>query len=259
MQENLTGAVQEWIDDGKAKPAARPLIILVGADKGGVGKSLTARVLIDYLTHGAGSLLTSQIKIFDTQTPAGDLQRFATTAEIVDITRIEDQMKIFDALSGVTVVDLQAGLLSITLKLLAESGLLADVKAGAANLAVMHVLGPNITSLGEIPAVTRMLGGSAKYIPVKNYISESAGFFEWDTNGRLAEDLKRLEPHMVVVPHLVDRACEVVQNKAMSFEAYAQDRTQSRMLRGKVRAWLDAVWADFDKVGIRALVDGARQ
>jgi hypothetical protein len=254
MQENLTDAVKTWVEDGP-KVAAKPLIVMVGSDRGGTGKTSVSRVLVDYLARAN----TAGVKIFDTQCPAGDLQRFVNAAEIVDITRIEDQMKIFDALSGVTVIDLQAGLLSVTLRLLIESGLLEDVKSGTVNLAVMHVLGPNITSLGEIPAVTRMLGGSAKYIPVKNYISENAGFFEWDTNGRLAEDLKRLEPHMIVVPHLVDRACEVVQNKAMSFEAYAQDATQSRMLRGKVRVWLDAVWADFDKVGIRALVDGARQ
>ena len=49
----------------------RPTVILIGADKGGVGKTTVARTLLDYLT-------TQEIptRAFDTEAPKGVLHRF---------------------------------------------------------------------------------------------------------------------------------------------------------------------------------------
>ena len=49
----------------------KPAVILVGADKGGVGKTTVSRVLLDYLA--ANNVLT---RAFDTETPRGTLNRF---------------------------------------------------------------------------------------------------------------------------------------------------------------------------------------
>jgi MinD superfamily P-loop ATPase len=48
---------------------ARPAVILVGADKGGVGKTTVARTLIDYF--GAHQ---TPIRAFDTESPRGTLR-----------------------------------------------------------------------------------------------------------------------------------------------------------------------------------------
>ena len=48
-----------------------PTVILVGADKGGVGKTTVARTLLDYL---AANKLAA--RAFDTETPKGTLHRF---------------------------------------------------------------------------------------------------------------------------------------------------------------------------------------
>jgi hypothetical protein len=49
----------------------KPTVILVGADKGGVGKTTVARTLLDYLT--AENL---PARAFDTEFPKGTLKRF---------------------------------------------------------------------------------------------------------------------------------------------------------------------------------------
>src|SRR5580698_776854 len=49
----------------------KPAVILVGADKGGVGKTTVARALADYLT--GKNIMT---RAFDTESPRGTLQRF---------------------------------------------------------------------------------------------------------------------------------------------------------------------------------------
>ena len=84
---------------------AKPAVILVGADKGGVGKTTVARTLIDYL----GAHQTST-RAFDTEWPRGTLKRFhPELTQVVDVTSVSDQMKIFDTLGSadakVTVID----------------------------------------------------------------------------------------------------------------------------------------------------------
>src|ERR1700733_7121546 len=107
---------------------AKSAIVIVGADKGGVGKTTVARTLLDYLlAHQAHT------RAFDTESPRGTLKRFHPDGtSIVDATMVADQMRIFDTLNApdplVTVIDLRAGLLSPTLKALRDIGFFAAVK-----------------------------------------------------------------------------------------------------------------------------------
>ncbi len=89
---------------------AKPVVIVVGADKGGVGKTTVSRTLLDYFS--ANNVPT---RAFDTESPRGTLMRFhPDITEIVDMTTTSDQMKIFDTLNAaspsVTVIDVRAGL-----------------------------------------------------------------------------------------------------------------------------------------------------
>ena len=54
----------------------------------------------------------------------------------------------------------------------------------------------------------------------------------------------------ISVPHLNARATEAVQQRQCSFAAYAGDINNSRILRGYVRAWMSAAWAEFERVGL---------
>src|SRR6202795_4162893 len=78
------------------QPMAKPAVIIVGADKGGVGKTTVARTLLDYfIAHQVPT------RAFDTEAPRGTLKRFhPEVTEVVDMTVIADQMKIFDTLNS---------------------------------------------------------------------------------------------------------------------------------------------------------------
>ena len=155
---------------------SKPTVIVVGADKGGVGKTTVTRALLDYFqAHGVPA------RAFDTESPRGTLKRFhPDITEIVDMTATADQMRIFDTLGGpdnrVTVIDIRAGLLSPTLKALGEIGLLESAKKGQITFAVFHILGPSIASLDEIAETANFMQG-AKYFLVKNFINNTS-FFE---------------------------------------------------------------------------------
>src|SRR5262245_1264582 len=128
---------------------AKPTVILVRADEGGAGKTTVARTLLDYF----GAHQTST-RAFDTEWPRGTLKRFhPDLTEVVDVTSVPDQMKIFDTLGSaeakVTVIDVRAGLLSATLQALTDIGFLESAKKGQTHFAVNPHHGSTIASVYE--------------------------------------------------------------------------------------------------------------
>src|SRR5665647_259080 len=224
---------------------ARPAVVLVGADKGGVGKTTVARTLLDYFAAHQ-----TPTRAFDTESPRGTLKRFhPDVTEIVDVTSIPDQMKIFDTLGNaeakVTVIDVRAGLLSPTLQALSDIGFLESAKKGQITFAVFHILGPSITSLEEIAETARFVG-DANYYLVKNHINETS-FFEWDpaTYNSYFKQMACEQVEVAGVPYV-----SFVANKNVRGET----ANNSFVLRGYVRHWLGNVWGEFDRVKLVDLV-----
>jgi len=238
---------------------ARPAVVLVGADKGGVGKTTVARTLLDYF--GAHQTPT---RAFDTESPRGTLKRFHPAAtEVVDVTSVPDQMKIFDTLgnaeASVTVIDVRAGLLSSTLQALSDIGFLESAKKGQITFAVFHILGPSIASLEEIAETARFVG-DANYYLVKNHINETS-FFEWDpaTYNSYFKQIKGAEE--IIIPKLNEMACEQVEVASVPYASFVANKdakgeaaNYSFVLRGYVRHWLGNVWGEFDRVKLVDLV-----
>jgi hypothetical protein len=231
---------------------AKPVVIVVGADKGGVGKTTISRTLLDYFV--ASSI---PCRAFDTESPRGTLKRFnADITEIVDLTSTTDQMKIFDSLAvgapTVTVIDVRAGVMSTALESLKNIGFLDMARSGSLTFAVFHVLGSSIASLDEIAATATYMSG-VKYCLVKNHVSNNT-FFEWDT-ATFNSYFNRIQDAVGIdVPQLDPMAFEQVEVASLSFVQYIGDTKQSFVLRGHVRHWLGNVWKEFDKIRLAELV-----
>jgi hypothetical protein len=225
----------------------KPVLFLIGADKGGVGKTTIARALIDYLAYRK-----VPVRIFDTEHPKGDLRAFHPEADVIDFAAVKDQMKVFDgvATDAVTVVDIRAGVLSPMLQTLNDAHFLDDVRSGEIIMCVLHVLGPSLASLAEVAEVTKMIGGGARHLIVMNHTNDTQ--FDLAQDPRYTEVLRLMAPGTVNVSKLTEFACEIVQKYAVSFSAFIRGEGPpgGRLLRGKVRHWLESVWAEFDRVGI---------
>ena len=248
----------------KAAHMAKPAVILVGADKGGVGKTTVARTLLDYfIAHNVPT------RAFDTEAPRGTLKRFhPDLTEVVDITSTADQMKMFDTLSGadaqVTVIDIRAGLLSPTLRALRDIGLLDAAKKSQITFAVFHILGPSIASLDEIKETATFMG-DASYFLVKNFINNTT-FFEWDPNTHNSYFKTIKEAKDITIPKLNEMACEQVEVAAVPYVSFVANKGTdgenaafSFVLRGYVRHWLGQVWAEFDRVKLIDVVGTEQQ
>jgi hypothetical protein len=240
----------------------KPAVILVGADKGGVGKTTVARTLLDYfIAHQVPT------RAFDTESPRGTLKRFhPDITEVVDVTYVPDQMKIFDTLNSaeaaVTLIDIRAGVLSHTLKALRDIGFIDAAKKGQLTFAVFHILGPSIASLEEIAETASYLG-DAKYFMVKNFINNTH-FFEWDEATHSAYFKQVKDAVEINIPKLNEMATEQVELASVPYVTFIGNKKQSGesaaysfVLRGYVRHWLGNVWAEYDRVKLIE-VAGAR-
>jgi hypothetical protein len=237
----------------------QPAVIIVGADKGGVGKTTVARTLLDYFT--AHQVAT---RAFDTETPRGTLKRFhPTLTEVVDMTEVADQMKVFDTLNSseaaVTVIDVRAGVMSPTLKALRDIGFIEAAKKGQITFAVFHILGPTIASLDEINETAAYLG-DARYFMVKNFINNTH-FFEWDEAAHSSYFKQVRDAVEVTIPKLNEMATEQVELASVPYLTFIANKKPSGepaaysfVLRGYVRHWLGNVWAEYDRIGLTDLV-----
>jgi hypothetical protein len=231
----------------------KPAVVLIGADKGGVGKTTVARTLLDYFAERR-----VRARAFDTEVPKGTLKRFyPDLVDVVDINYVPHQMRIFDTVNStdasVSLIDVSAGLLSPTLHALRNIGFIEAAKKGHITFIVFHILGPSIASLDEIVETAAYLG-DGKYFMVKNFINNTH-FFDWDKATHEAYFKTIPDAVEITIPKLAEMAAEQVDLASVPFTAFIANKKKSGdtasysfVLRGYVRHWLETIWAEYDRV-----------
>ena len=231
----------------------KPTLIMVGADKGGVGKTTISRAILDFLARK--NILA---RAFDTENPRGTLHRFyPSNSEIIDLNAVADQMKVLDTLESakvpVTVVDLKAGNLSTALDTFDRIGVLEAARDGQFNLGLIHVVGPSVASLDEINEVSKYISG-IDYIIARNFINET-NFFEWDesTYKRYFSNLNGAAE--MDVPKLNEMAYEQVDLAGVTFNNFIANKAAtgkagkfSFVLRGYVKKWTSEIEAELEQL-----------
>lgn len=232
-------------------------LILVGANKGGVGKTTVTRLLIDYLR-----MANRNVQAFDTQSPVGALKRFyPDIADIIDITHIRDQCRLIESLAAhdaVTIVDMKAGQLTHTLKFMQDVGLLDAAARGEARVLVLHLIGASVASLSEVEDMAPFTD-KCDYRIVKNLVNDS-NFFK--QNARFSERYLSVSDARkeILVPRLDPLAYEAVELTGLPFSSFVFDEPsrlveklpRSFVLRGYVRTWLERSWNNFEAAGLSA-------
>jgi len=243
----------------------KPTLILVGADKGGVGKTTVSRALLDYFARK--NILT---RAFDTENPRGSLHRFyPANTEIIDLGNVAHQMRVLDTMETsnvpVTIVDLKAGNLSYSLDLFERIGVLEAARNGMFTMGLFHVVGPSIASLDEIGEIAKYLSG-IQYVVARNSINET-NFFEWDEATYRKYFSQIAKTQEISVPKLNEMAYEQVDVAGVTFKDFIDNRAAdgsqgkfSFVLRGYVRKWCSEIDAEFAHVKmLQDVLTGGRQ
>jgi hypothetical protein len=230
---------------------AQPHVIVVGADKGGVGKTLLSRTLLTYFHTKAWPIRPFDTEIYEVRSidrPKGVLTRFHPETELINLTQSKGQVQVFDSLAKTptTLIDIRAGLLTPTLDVLEDIGFLEAVAAGKIRLTLLHVIGSSVASFAEIAQVNRILhadAAGARHYLVMNHINDST-FFEWNDK---AKDALALGDGHILIPKLDALAAEHVESLGIPFQDYLTN-ADSMVLGGKVRGWLKQVFLQYDDV-----------
>jgi hypothetical protein len=238
-----------------ANPIIKPTLVIVGAQKGGVGKTTVARLLLHWLEDKKRAHVA-----FDTEAPLGSLIRFHDDkTELADISEVTAQMRIFDAVandrSGSTfVVDLRAGQLYALLDLLTDLRILRDAKDGAFDVVFLHIIGGSIESIREVGGTLDRFSG-AKHIVVTNP-GNGADLADWEAS-EVRANIERESGIEINIPALnkqtyleIDRAgstfAQFVNNKSKT----GADASYSYVLRGYARNWLFKSMTEIDRINL---------
>ena len=149
--------------------------------------------------------------------------------------------------------------MSPTLGALRDIGFLDMAKRSDLTFAVFHILGPSIASLEEIAETSKFLV-DARYFLVKNFINNTS-FFDWDERTYNSYFNRIKDAVEIGVPKLSEMAYEQVEVSAVPFATFIADKTASGapasnsfVLRGYVRHWINNVFAEYDRVRLVDLI-----
>ena len=226
-------------------------IHFIGGEKGGVGKSLMARVLAQYLIDRGDPFIG-----FDTDRSHGALMRFYSGyASPVIVDRYEALDAIMEAAveqpERRILVDLAAQTHDPLVRWMDDSGVLNLADETGVAIHYWHVMDTGKGSVGLLARLLDRFGTGLKYVLVRNQVRGN-DFSVLEQSGQQARALG-LGARIVSVKKLHESAINKIDATSSSFwTAKNGDGHPSLGLmdRQRVKMWLRDVYRDLDEVGV---------
>ena len=222
-------------------------IILVGGDKGGVGKSTVARALVDFLSRN-GVRFTG----YDGDDTNPTFLRFFPDAVRIHTKNIKGFEPLINALesdAACHVVDLGAGTSIVLGQFAEQTGFLELVSQYGARVVVLFVLAPGADSIGLLKTLSEQYGEQVAYVVARsNAIPGTWDLWEGSkARKRLLDELGAVE---ITIPALDAEAFSLVDRHSLKWSATPEDKRLSLATRSYVRRWLAKVFAEFEKAKV---------
>ncbi|MFT3954901.1 MAG: mobilization protein [Piscinibacter sp.] len=226
-------------------------IHFIGGEKGGVGKSLMARVLAQYLIDRGEPFLG-----FDTDRSHGALMRFYSGyASPVVVDRYEALDAIMEAAveqpERRILVDLAAQTHDPLVRWMDDSGVLNLADETGVAIHYWHVMDTGKDSVDLLSRLLDRFGTSLKYVLVRNQVRGN-DFSVLEQSGQQARALG-LGARIVSVKKLHESAINKIDATSSSFWTAKNGEGNAAlglMDRQRVKMWLRDVYRDLDEVGV---------
>lgn len=225
----------------------------IGGEKGGVGKSLVARLLAQYMIDRELPFLG-----FDTDKSHGALLRFyGDYASPVVIDRYESLDRIVEAAAEQPdrriLVDLAAQTHQFLVQWIEDSGLLELCDDLGMPLVYWHVMDSGRDSVDLLRLLLDQFGGRLRLILVLNEV-RGERFDILEASGLLAR-AEELSARVVVLRRLQDATMQKIDAHDTSFWAAVNLSDQSGaglglLERQRLKIWLNRAYAAFDPVEV---------
>ena len=227
-------------------------IHFIGGEKGGVGKSLVARCLAQYLIDRNQPFLG-----FDTDRSHGALMRFYSGyASPVLVDRYESLDAIMEAAveqpERRILVDLAAQTHDPLVRWMDESGVLNLADEMGIRIHYWHVMDSGKDSVDLLKRLLDRFGKQLRYVLVRNQVRGS-DFSSLEQSGEQARAIG-MGAHVVSVKRLNEHVIQKIDAASSSFwQATTTERDSTGlglMDRQRVKMWLRDVYREIDDVGV---------
>jgi hypothetical protein len=224
-------------------------IHLIGGEKGGVGKSLMARVLAQYMIDRQLPFLG-----FDTDRSHGALMRFYSAyASPIEINKVESLDAIVEAAVDQPgrriMVDLAAQTHDSLANWMEEAGVVSLADEMGMKIYYWHVMDTGKDSVDLLRRLLDRFGSGLAYVLVRNQVRGN-DFSTLEQSGEQARAIS-LGANVVSVKKLNEHVIQQIDAASSSFwQAKADKDGLGLMDRQRVKMWLRDVYREIDDVGV---------
>jgi len=224
-------------------------IHFIGGEKGGVGKSVFARVLAQwFIDH------TVPFAAIDADLSHGALLRYyGDYTQAIDLGSVENADQIMDRALGSdrrVLVDLPAQSARSLLNWLEEADVIAFAREMGIGISLWQVTDGGFASLSEIERALARLKGEVRHYVVRNH-GRSKDFSQWEESKAKAL-LDEFGGKVLDLPELESGAMYKVDRFGASFWAAIHrgdgEHALKPLERQRVKLWLDRCHAEVDRV-----------
>jgi hypothetical protein len=226
-------------------------IHLVGGEKGGVGKSVVARLLAQYFidrtlpfvaldADGSNGAL---LRHYADCTQALDLSRFESADEILTLAMEADRR---------VLIDLPAQSERMLGRWMAEAGVLDMAREAGVRVRLWHVMDDGKDALITLGRLLDRYGAAAQYCIVKN-LGRGKDFSLFDRSDQCAVATK-LGARVITLPELHQVAMQKIDRHDASFWAAVNNpafasEAFTRMDRQRIKVWLQSSYDELARLG----------
>ena len=228
-------------------------IHLIGGEKGGVGKSMVARLLAQYFIDHEMPFIG-----FDTDRSHGALLRYyAGYASPVVADRYEALDAIVESAADQpgrrVLVDLAAQTHAPLVKWMDESGVLDLADVNGMTLFYWHVMDAGRDSVDLLSRLLDQFGARLHYVLVRNQL-RGDDFSQLDKSGEQSRALA-LGGQVITIKHLHDPVVQKIDAANASFWAARNNTGKDGpglglMERQRLKMWLSHAMAEIDRVAV---------
>ncbi len=225
-------------------------IHFIGGEKGGVGKSVVARLLAQYwIDRGA------PFAGVDGDLSHGALLRhYGEFSQAVDLASPDSADQILDRALGSerrVLVDLPAQSARALKSWLLGANVLHLARELGASVTFWHVSDGGFASVGQVEQALELYGDQAAHVVVKNH-ARSKDFSQLDASAATAK-LRALSGKLLDLPELDATAMYKIDSAGLSFWAGAHmthgEGALKPLERERVKLWLNRCYSQFDALG----------
>jgi hypothetical protein len=225
---------------------------LIGGEKGGVGKSVVARLLAQYWIDRSKPFVA-----FDSDRSHGALLRYyGDFSKPIEVTRVEELDQLVEACvqsDDRVLVDLAAQTERDLYAWLDSGEVLELARENGIRLVLWHVMDDGKDSVGVLSRLLEHYGERANYVVVLNKgRGEDFGVFRASD---AAAAVERLHAPLFELPALHKATMRKIDRLDKSFWSAANhhngsDTSLGMMERQRVRVWLRDAYREFDRLGL---------